>query len=116
MEIKMAYTVLNFEGTVQERGADLQTAAHTVMSYDGHEFEIIPEKDGYGYRLWTSQFSRNSCCWRGLTKSVIFSLAKTKATAEIEIYQQVIARADYWKGCTVMTDGDYAAMIAESHQ
>lgn len=108
------YTVLNNQGEVQERGCTVAEAAQTVMGDDGHEYEIRPASDGNGFDLWTSQFSRNSPAGgRPLVKSVIFSLIEDRASAEAKIYGEVIKRADWWKGCTVMLDADFDAMVAD---
>ena len=107
------YTITNASGEVQERGLDLAEAAITVMQYDGHEFEIRPEGDGDGYRLWTSKFSRNSPMGARLVESVIFSLAADEAAAPAEIYADVLDRADWFKGQTVWTDAAYDAFMAE---
>lgn len=109
-----SYTVLNRHGEVQERNCGLHEAAETVLRYDGYEFEIRPEEDGRGYRLWTSTFSRNSGCFNGLTRSVIFSLEDHPAHAVQDIYRQVINHSDWWCGCDVMSDDDYDAMQAEA--
>jgi hypothetical protein len=108
------YTVLNRHGHVEERGCTVAQAAQVVMAYDGHSFEIRAAEAGHGFYLWTSQFSRNSAAGgRPLTKSVIFSLAADRASAEAEIYKQVIVNADWWMGCDVRSDQDYDAMLAE---
>lgn len=106
------YTVLNNSGEVEERHCTVAQAAQVVMAYDGHEFEIQGEENGGGFRLWTSQFSRNSTAYRGLTKSVIFSLNTDRAAAEAEIYREVILHAEWWKGCDVQSDADYDEMMA----
>ncbi len=108
------YTILNSSGDVEERNCTVAQAAQVVMAYDGHEFEIRAAADGKGFELFTSQFSRNSTGdGRPLVKSVIFSLADDRASAEAEIYKQVILHADWWKGCDVQSDADYDAMLAE---
>jgi len=108
------YTILNASGSVQARGCTAAEAAQEVMGYDGHEFEIRADEDGNGFELWTSQFSRNSTAYRGLVKSVIYSVKDDRAKAEAEIYTKVIHHADWWKGCDVMTDADYDATMAEA--
>jgi len=105
------YTVLNRHGEVLGAGETLASAANVVMGYDGHEFEIRPA-DG-GFDLWTSSFSRNSTAYNGLTKSVVFSRHTDEELATAEIYRSVIRKADWWCGCRVMTDADYAAECAE---
>lgn len=108
------YTVLNRHGAVQDRGLTLADAAQVVMGYDGHEYEI-KDSDGpsrIGFDLWTSNFSRNSTAFNGLTKSTIYSVHEDRALAEAEIYRKVIKNAEWFCGCAVMTDEEYAAMIA----
>ena len=110
------YTVLDSNGSVLDRHCTVAEAAHTVMIEDGHEYEIR-EGEYKGVRmfeLWTSQFSRNSGCYNGLTKSVIFSLNPDRKTAEAEIYREVIKTAVWWKHCNVQSDEDYDAMLAET--
>lgn len=122
-----SYTVLNRHGSVQERGCTLAEAAQIVLGYDGHDYDIRPdsssgfrglsgpddERDFRHWTLWTSSFSRNSSAYKGLTESVIFALASSREEAEADIYKQVVAHADWWEGCEVMTDSDYDAMVAE---
>jgi len=83
------FTVIHDGGTVELSSASLAEAAHMVMRYDGHEFEIRANEDG-GFSLWTTRFSRNSRCYRGLTRSMIYSIEDDKTRAEAEIYQKVI--------------------------
>ena len=106
------YTVLNRHGAVECSGATLEQAADAVMSYDGNVWEIRPTAKG-GHDLWVSSVSRNSSAHDGLTKSVIFSLHSDRALAEVEIFREVIRNATWWDDCQVMTDANYAAMLAE---
>jgi transglutaminase-like putative cysteine protease len=107
------YTITRSSGEVLDRGLTAEQAAIEIMSYDGHEFEIRPEPDR-GFRLWTSEYSRNSTLGgRPLTESVIFSLAANEADARAEIYAEVIAHADWFKGQDAYTDEAYDAMLAE---
>lgn len=107
------YTITDANGEVQERGLDMATAAIAVMQYDGHEFDIRADADIAGYRLWTSQFSRNSPMGAKLSASVIFSLAANRAAAVDEICAEVVAHAHWFKGQSVQTDAAYDAMTAE---
>jgi len=106
------YTVLNRHGSVQDEGLSLADAAQVVMGYDGHEYEIKAAPEGLGFELWTSSFSRNSTAFNGLKKSVIYSVNEDRALAEAEIYRKVIKNAEWFCGCTVMTDAEHAKMTA----
>lgn len=105
------YTVLNRHGDVQGDGETLASAAHLVMGYDGHEFEI-QQHDGR-FELWTSLFSRNSTAYNGLRRSRISSGHTDDALATADIYRQVIRNAEWWSSQRVVTDADYAAELAE---
>ena len=109
------YTVLNRHGEVQGRGLTVAHAARTVMEYDGYAFEIRPGDPKFGgFDLWCSDGSAASI--RGathMTKSVIFSLESDRATAEAEIFKQVIDHADWRHGCDVVPDKDYDKMLAD---
>jgi hypothetical protein len=107
------YTVLDRDGDVLEQGCTLFQAAHVVLGYDGNTHEIRPAADGKGFDLWVSSHSRNSTAYNGLKKSAIFSLAEGVDMAHADIYRRVIRNADWWSGCRVLTDADYAAELAE---
>jgi hypothetical protein len=107
------YTVLNRHGCVQERCCTLYQAAQIVLGYDGHTHEIRPAPDGKGFDLWTSNVSRNSSAYNGLTKTVIFSIAEGEQLGHADIYRQVIRHADWFNGCEVMTDAAYDEMQNE---
>lgn len=105
------YTVLNHHGTEQVGGVGLAEAAQTVLGYDGHEYDI--RRSDTGWELWTSSFSRASAAYNGLTRSTIYSLEDDRDAAERDIWTKVIHHADWFCGCTVMTDAEYDAMQAE---
>lgn len=110
----ITYTVLNRHGEVQGEGESLISAAQIVLGYDGYEHEIRKSAGAdKGFDLWTSNASRNSTSYRGLSKSSIYSLHEDAALAEAEIYRKVIRNADWWSGCVVLTDANYAAEMAE---
>lgn len=112
MTMTATYTVLDStSGDVIANGLTAVEAMQEILADDGHKYEIRPEADGDGFRLWVSSFSRNSTAWNGLTKSVIFSLAADEATAEQEIAEAVIA-ARWPRKPEAMTDEAYAAMRA----
>lgn len=107
------YTIINSNsGLVEDRGVSLETAARELLGYDGFEYEIRRADDGRGYELWVSRFSRNSTCYNGLTRSVVFSISDDEAAATAEIYQRVI-ESGHWTGPDVITDEQYDRMIAE---
>jgi hypothetical protein len=107
-----AYTVYNPTDwrTEAESGMSLADAAFTMLTYDGHEWEIREEGDAF--HLYTSWFSRNSPCGGGeLTRSVISSYATDRAVAETEIFERVISE-DWWH-LECLTDAEYLAMRVE---
>lgn len=110
---KPTYTILDANGFLRAEGYSAAEAAISVLTYDGHQFEIRPADDGKGWRLWTTRFSRNSTCYDGLHRGVIFSIEPDFVAAEADIFGQVIQNAEWWRGQEVMTDADYAAMRAE---
>lgn len=95
------------------RPLNLDQAAAHVLSYDGHKWEICPSDDGVGYELWVSTHSRNSACWKGLGKSVIFSLRDDLTQATEEIFAQVLRHATWWSGQYAYTETEYFRMMAE---
>ena len=80
------YTVRDHEEVT--RGLTAVEAADILLTQDGHEYEIRPEEDGVGYRLWNTAFSRNSTAYNGLRKTVIYSLAQALEQAEAEIAER----------------------------
>jgi hypothetical protein len=114
METTMTtYTVLSStSGEAIATGLTAAEAMQEILTDDGHEYEIRPEADGHGSRLWTSTYSRNSTAYNGLTASVVYSLAADEAEAEQEIAAKVIA-AHWPRKPEAMTDEAYTAMRAE---
>lgn len=108
----ITYTVTSHDGANEQRGLTLDEAACEIMWYDGHEFEICPE-DGGGYRLWTSDYSRNSPMGAKLSETVIDSGETDEAAATAEIYAKVLENAHWFKGQWVYTDAKYDAILAE---
>jgi len=101
------YTVLNHNGDIQAQGVDLAEAAHIVLTYDGHDYDIRRDEDG-GHALYVSQFSLNSPFGgRPLVRCVDYF------KNEAEIYQFVVDHATNWLNQMVMTDEDYAQMQQE---
>ena len=100
------YTVFDNNNETVKRGLSLHDAAVELLTADGHDYEIRPEADGEGFRLWITQFSRNSTLGgRPLSKSIFFSLEADKRRAEYEIFTQVIG--EDWYNFEAMTDADY---------
>lgn len=106
------YTVIDNNGTVIDTACTAAETMNLILSDDGHEYEIRPEADGEGFRLWTSSYSRNSTAWSGLTASVVYSLTADAEQAEQEIAEKVIA-AQWARKPYALTDEAHAAMMAE---
>lgn len=106
-----SYTISNKSGIVVSTGATAAEVARELLGYDGHEWEIR-RADGGGFELWISNFSRNSTCFNGLTRSVIFSIKDDKDEAEADIFARVVG-SGFWTGLDYMSDADYAQMLAE---
>ena len=111
-KMNTTYTVTDNNGDVIDSGLTATEAMDLILTDDGHEWEIRPEADGEGFRLWTSTHSRNSTAYNGLTRSVVYSLATDAATAEQEIAEKVIA-AGWPRKPDAVTDEAHAAMMAE---
>lgn len=107
------YTVFDANDTsTAERGLTAVEAMDRILTDDGYEYEIRPEEDGIGFRLWHSRSSRNSTGPRGMVKTVAFSLAADRAAAEQEIALKVIY-AGWPRLPEAMTDASFDAMMAE---
>ncbi len=92
---------------LNDGAADLQDAAHTMLTYDGHDFEIRHE-DGE-FKLFVSRFSQNSCGG----KHDLVEWPKYSAKSEAEVFANVIKMGgvnDYY----AMTAAEYAEMVAEA--
>lgn len=101
--------VIDRHGTVRRSCETIADAASEVLGYDGHQYEIR-EEDGL-FRLYVSQFSRNSTAFNGLRPSVFMSFLADRDAAEAEIFEAVVARASYFNGQDVMDAADYAAAL-----
>lgn len=104
-----SYTVLdNASGEVLATGLTATDAAAEVLTSDSQEFDIRTAEDGNGFELWTRQQVAN----KGWTKTVVYSVEDDRDAAEGEIFAKVIA-ANWPRHPTVMTDAQYAEMLAE---
>lgn len=103
------YTVLNNNGDVIDSGLNAVEAMDVILTDDGHEWEIRPEADGEGFRLWTTTHSRNSTGYEGLTASTVYSLNADEEAAMQEIAAKVIA-VRWPRKPEAMTDAAYAAI------
>lgn len=105
-----AFTIYSGSTGNATSGLTAIEAARELLGYDGHEFEIRRAKGG-GHELWVSKFSRNSACFNGLTRSVIFSISDDPDGAEEDISQRVI-KSGFWESdnISVMTDEAFSAM------
>lgn len=106
------YTIVDTNSDIiRARGATAAEAAAELLSHDGHEYEVRAAEGG-GHSLWVSRFSRNSACYDGLTRSVIYSPLDDAAEAEADIYNRVIA-SGHWTNPFVMTDAEHDAAEAD---
>lgn len=113
MTSKTLYTVIDqHSGDVIDSSLTALEAMEVILTDDGHEWEIRPEADGHGYRLWASAYSRNSTAYSGLTQSVVYSLLTDEAAAEQEIAAKVIA-ARWPRKPEAVTDAAHTAMLTE---
>jgi hypothetical protein len=88
------------EAMAESDEEDREDEAQRVRKFHGPTFE--------GYCLW----SRHRVANRGWTRTVVYSLEDDRAAAEAEIFDKVI-NADWRHHPTVMTDQQYAEMLAE---
>ena len=94
----MKYThVVYSDNMTPDFCASLEEAAIEKLSHDGHEWDIRPAEDGDGWKLWGSQFSRNSPAGgKPLGKTSIYSLNADEESARHEIFQKVADAG--WRG------------------
>jgi hypothetical protein len=102
------YTVLDQHGEVKAEGFSLRDAAREVLHQDGHDYEIV-------WRPATGFFELHVTVQGGggnvPKKSVhVHTLAKSRALAEHQIYEQVVQEAD------VMGMGDWTVLTDEEHR
>jgi len=102
------YTVLDTHGFLIATGQTAADAAAEVLTDDGRDYDIRTAEDGNGFELWTRQQVAN----KGWTRTAIYSVGDERATAEARIFAKVIA-ADWPRHPTVLTDQQYAEMLAE---
>jgi multidrug efflux pump subunit AcrA (membrane-fusion protein) len=102
------YTVLDTNGDLIATGLTAADAAAEMLTDDGREFDIRAAADGTGFDLWTRQQVAN----KGWTITAIYSVDTDRAAAEARIFAKVIA-ADWPHHPTVLTDQQYAEMLAE---
>lgn len=104
-----AFTVIDSaSGEVIGTGLTAADAAAEVLTSDSQEFDIRAAEDGNGFELWTRQQVAN----KGWTRTVVYSIEAARDAAEAEIFAKVIA-ADWPRHPTVLTDAQYAEMLAE---
>lgn len=91
----------------------LEQAAHELLTYDGHDYEIRQHGTFYDgspmLRLFVTQFSRNSTLG-GQPMVGTFIMNQT----EQEIWQEVVGQN--WHGMEAMTDAQYDQMLADLEQ
>ena len=102
------YTVIAPSGSVIDRNLTPLEAMSTILEYDGYEWKIIIDEDGYQC-LWHSDGSRYST--RGARHFVETTARSPLAgpEGELEIAHQVIY-ADWPNLPEAITDADYEAL------
>lgn len=113
----MGYTVVNVSsGDVIAAGLTVDEAAQEILMYDGRDYELRRREDGDGFDLWTRQQVAN----RGWRMTRFFSLAETEDEAWAEIAAEVVETHDAFSpgshGPDIMTDEQYAEMLAQSEE
>jgi hypothetical protein len=107
------YTVLDYNGTVIDRGLSLTGAADVLLYHDGNNYEIRPDHLGdHGWRLWITRYGHASTLGNlPMVSTCFYSPEDDEAAAIADIYRQVITCNDHRSNCSVMTDADYDEMI-----
>lgn len=116
------YTVLDGGGEVHERHLDATDAAHEVLSWDGHLYEVRDEGNQVGderqFAAHVSAFSVNGSCGAGRLSMAPDTLvyARDAAAAWPLIAAKVCALAGgKWdRGPSVVTDAQYDQEAAEA--
>lgn len=106
----ITYTVISGSGVARAEGLSADEAAREVLTHDGHNYEIRPDPDG-GFWLWHSQ--RGGGGNVPMVRTLIYSAADNAVAAQDEIFAEVITKSDWFDRPNIMTDADYAAMVAE---
>ena len=109
------YTVFHSNDTSRATSRlTLEEAAHELLTYDGHDYEIRQEGTFFDgspmYRLWVTQFSRNSPLGgQPMVKAAVLG------ENEREIWCRTIELAP-WRGMEAVTDEQYDQMLADLEQ
>ncbi len=82
-------------------------AMHALLNYDGAGYEIRPEVDGLGFRLWTHRPHQGN----RYTETDIWSLETDEAAATDEIAARVISRRGLGEP-EVLTEQQFREMVA----
>ncbi len=111
----VTYTVFDGNGNARP-GLTLSEAGEALLTADGYTYEIAPDADGDGFRLFRSKASSNAAGPRGMRASVFFSLEAERAAAEAEIYARVVAHDSDWHGWQAMEDNQFARWWTASQE
>jgi hypothetical protein len=103
------YTVARQDGEEREYNLTLAEAAHSILTYDGAEYEIRPRADGEGFDLW----SRQQVAGRGWTRTHWFSLETDPEAAETDIMRRVVdeSGAGNWRGLVAEEQDRYRTSV-----
>ena len=102
----MLYAVIDAQGEPIAQGLTEAEAAHTILTYDGAQYELRPDADGEGWILWVRRLNGN---W---TPSIFKSWEADFDAAEAKILAAVARAAYAAKGWTAeaIPQADFDAM------
>jgi hypothetical protein len=92
--MQMLYVVVDRAGEPIAEGLTEAEAAHEILTYDSAQYELRPEEDGVGYRLWGREMNGRWSSYR------FYSLASSLADAQAELMSDVVRTActgERWK-------------------
>ncbi len=101
----MTYTVCRADdGDNAHSGLSLEEAADEMLSYDGRDWEL--RRDGEGWRIWNT-YQNHARPW---VSTRFYSAEENEAKARAELLAEVVG--DKINRHLAMTDADYEAMMA----
>jgi hypothetical protein len=117
IEEMTTYTLIDTQDNVTDRGLSLVDAAREILTYDGHDYEVRLENDGW-YYLFGSTGSRNSQSGLGKFNQSYCNgrILMEQASSEAEAFEKFAAKIihnDWVRTPTAMTDADYDKQEAD---
>jgi len=104
----MLYAVVDQSGELIARDLTTEQAAHEILTVDGQEYEIRPDRAGDYWTLWTRQQVANKP-WT----AILGSFGLTIADARADIFAHVVKEADggrWWKAEAIPQE-EYDEMV-----